>query len=171
MAPFFHSSTRTEYGVGTRTNYGHVKLIDTINDPLDASHGTAATPVAVGLAMAEAQNRADKTLSNVTLTKSFSAKGYYKAPDGMMFAWGTHSQQTTAVSVYYYPVGFLYTPYVVLTTPTNFGDSAVEVAAAIPTATTYFTMRPRYIKRLSNGQAEYGNSGCTFQYLAIGRWK
>ena len=115
--------------------------------------------------------KANSNLDNVNLTKYFAAKGYYKAPDGMMFAWGTQSQQTTAISVYYYPVGFLYTPYVVLTTPTNFGDAAVEVAAAIPTATTYFTMRPRYVKRLSNGQAEYGNSGCTFQYLAIGRWK
>ena len=88
----------------------------------------------------------------------------------MMFAWGTRSNQTTSITVYF-PASFYARPYAIITTPTAFGDAAVEVAAADPVSASYFTMRPRYIKRLSNGQAEYGNSGCTFQYLAIGRWK
>lgn len=115
-------------------------------------------------------NKAAKDLSNVSLTKLFSENGYYKAPDGMMFAWGTRSNQTTSITVYF-PTSFYAKPYAIITTPTAFGDAAVEVAAADPVSASYFTMRPRYIKRLSNGQAEYGNSGCTFQYLAIGRWK
>ena len=32
--------------------------------------------------------KAAKDLSNVTLTKTFSQNGYYKAPDGLMFQWG-----------------------------------------------------------------------------------
>lgn len=31
--------------------------------------------------------KAAKDLSNVTLTKTFSQNGYYKAPDGLMFQW------------------------------------------------------------------------------------
>lgn len=114
--------------------------------------------------------KANSNLDNVSLLKSLNADGYYKAPDGMMFAWGTRSNQTTSITVYF-PASFYARPYAIITTPTAFGDAAVEVAAADPVSASYFTMRPRYIKRLSNGQAEYGNSGCTFQYLAIGRWK
>ena len=114
--------------------------------------------------------KANSNLDNVSLLKSLNAEGYYKAPDGMMFAWGTRCNQTTSINVYF-PVSFYAKPYAIITTPTAFGDAAVEEAAADPVSASYFIMRPRYIKRLSNGQAEYGNSGCTFQYLAIGRWK
>lgn len=110
------------------------------------------------------------SLSNASLTKSFGTSGYYKAPDGMMFAWGAASNQTSSFNVYY-STAFAYTPYCVYTTSTAFGDSAVELASAAVVGTTYFTMKPRYIKRLSNGQSEYGNSGNTFMWLAIGRWK
>lgn len=110
------------------------------------------------------------SLSNASLTKSFGASGYYKAPDGMMFCWGSSSNQATSFSVYY-ATAFYTTPYCVYTTSTGFGDSAIESAGAAVVGTTYFTMKPRYIKRLSNGQSEYGNSGNTFMWLAIGRWK
>jgi hypothetical protein len=110
------------------------------------------------------------SLSNVSLTKSFGTSGYYKAPDGMMFCWGSSSNQTTSFSVYY-ATAFYTTPYCIYTTSTGFGDSAIESAGADVVGTTYFTMKPRYIKRLSNGQSEYGNSGNTFMWLAIGRWK
>lgn len=110
------------------------------------------------------------SLSNASLTKSFGTSGYYKAPDGMMFCWGSSSNQTASFSVYY-ATAFYATPYCVYTTSTGFGDSAIESAGAGVVGTTYFTMKPRYIKRLSNGQSEYGNSGNTFMWLAIGRWK
>lgn len=113
---------------------------------------------------------ANTSLSNASLTKSFGTSGYYKAPDGMMFCWGSSSKQTTSFSVYY-ATAFYTTPYCVYTTSTGFGDSAIESAGAAVVGTTSFTMKPRYIKRLSNGQAEYGNSGNTFMWLAIGRWK
>ena len=113
---------------------------------------------------------ANTTLSNVTLTKGFGPSGYYKAPDGMMFCWGSLGSQVLSLSVYY-ATAFYTTPYCIYTTSTGFGDSAVESASAAVVDTTYFTMKPRYIKRLSNAQSEYGNSGNTFMWLAIGRWK
>lgn len=110
------------------------------------------------------------SLSNASLTKSFGTSGYYKAPDGMMFCWGSASKQTTSFTLYY-ATAFYTTPYCVNTTSTGFGDSAIECAGAAVVSTTYFIMKPRYIKRLSNSQTEYGNSGNTFMWLAIGRWK
>ncbi len=47
-APNNHASTATTYGVGTSTNYGHVKLSDATDDSAsDTSAATAATPKAV----------------------------------------------------------------------------------------------------------------------------
>lgn len=114
--------------------------------------------------------KANTNCDNVSLTKSLAANGYYKAPDGLMFAWGVGSNQTTSFSVYF-ATSFYSAPFIVLTTPTNHGTDAIEVAGARANYSSYFTMQPKYIKRLSNGQAEYGNSGMNFQYLAIGRWK
>ena len=46
-APTSHASSDTTYGVGSITNYGHVKLSNSLNDPSDGTMGTAATPAAV----------------------------------------------------------------------------------------------------------------------------
>lgn len=88
--------------------------------------------------------KANSNLDNVSLLKSLNAEGYYKAPDGMMFAWGTRCNQTTSITVYF-PASFYARPYAIITTPTAFGDAAVEVAAADPVSASYFTMRPRYL--------------------------
>lgn len=46
-APTMHSVTDTTYGVGTSSNYGHVKLSDSITSTSDVSSGIAATPNAI----------------------------------------------------------------------------------------------------------------------------
>lgn len=46
-APENHASSATTYGVGTSSNYGHVKLSDSTNSTSGTSDGTAATPAAV----------------------------------------------------------------------------------------------------------------------------
>lgn len=47
-APTSHASSATTYGKGTSTNYGHVKLSDSVSSTTAAaSGGTAATPYAV----------------------------------------------------------------------------------------------------------------------------
>ena len=46
-APTSHASTATTYGIGTSSNYGHVKLSDSTSTTSGASAGVAATPTAV----------------------------------------------------------------------------------------------------------------------------
>ena len=60
-APTNHASTVTTYGKGTSTNYGHVKLSDSILSTSDTAGGTAATPGAVKKAY-DLANRAETTL-------------------------------------------------------------------------------------------------------------
>ena len=60
-APTNHASTGTTYGKGTSTNYGHVKLSDSILSTADTDGGTAATPGAVKKAY-DLANRAETTL-------------------------------------------------------------------------------------------------------------
>ena len=60
-APKAHASTQTTYGKGTSTNYGHVKLSDSILSTSGMTGGTAATPSAVKKAY-DLANRAATTL-------------------------------------------------------------------------------------------------------------
>lgn len=60
-APKSHASTATTYGKGTLTNYGHVKLSDSILSTSSTDGGTAATPYAVKKAY-DLANRAETTL-------------------------------------------------------------------------------------------------------------
>lgn len=46
-APKAHASTATTYGIGTGSNYGHIKLSDSITSTSAASAGIAASPKAV----------------------------------------------------------------------------------------------------------------------------
>lgn len=46
-APKAHASSATTYGIGTSSNYGHVKLSDSVNSTSAASAGVAASPKAV----------------------------------------------------------------------------------------------------------------------------
>lgn len=46
-APTSHASSATTYGVGSSTNYGHVKLSDNTSSTSSTGEGTAATPAAV----------------------------------------------------------------------------------------------------------------------------
>lgn len=54
-APINHASTATTYGIGTASNYGHVKLSDSIDSISTASSGIAASPKAVSAALAAAE--------------------------------------------------------------------------------------------------------------------
>ena len=47
FTPSSHASSSTTYGVGTSSNYGHVKLSDSTSSTSGVSGGTAATPSAV----------------------------------------------------------------------------------------------------------------------------
>ena len=45
--PTGHASPNNSYGVGSASNYGHVKLSDAVNSNSDATSGVSATPKAV----------------------------------------------------------------------------------------------------------------------------
>ena len=113
--------------------------------------------------------KAAKDLSNVTLTKLFSDNGYYKAPDGLMFQWGSFTANgNKSGKTVYFPTTFAYTPYAVLTTPTQASDSPATVAVAfvLNKTTAYFTAKGVWANSGSQG---YGQEG--YRYIAVGRWK
>ena len=62
-APTSHASTATSYGMGTASNYGHVKLSDSTASTSAASAGIAASPKAVKAAydLASTANTAAST--------------------------------------------------------------------------------------------------------------
>ena len=115
--------------------------------------------------------KAAKDLSNVTLTKTFSQNGYYKAPDGLMFQWGrlgTATSGTSYLSRYVtFPTSFTATPFAVLITIEGQGDDTVEAGGVTDITVSGFYIKPRYIR----DGGDQGNSGMAFQWMAIGRWK
>lgn len=58
-APIAHASTATTYGVGSDTNYGHLKLSDSTSSTSGVAGGIAATPYAVKTALDAAKAYAD----------------------------------------------------------------------------------------------------------------
>lgn len=113
--------------------------------------------------------KAAKDLSNVTLTKLFSDNGYYKAPDGLMFQWGSFTANgNKSGKTVYFPTTFAYTPYAVLTTPKQASDSPATVAVAfvLNYTTAYFTAKGVWANSGSQG---YGQE--VYRYIAVGRWK
>ena len=59
QAPKSHASSNTTYGLGSGTNYGHVKLLDTPDVLGNVMGGVAATPKSVFDALEEAKTYAD----------------------------------------------------------------------------------------------------------------
>lgn len=116
-------------------------------------------------------SKAAKDLSNVTLTKTFSQNGYYKAPDGLMFQWGRLGTAPSGTSYssrsVRFPTSFTATPFAVLITIEGQGDDTVEAGGVTDITVSGFYIKPRYIR----DGGDQGNSGMAFQWIAIGRWK
>lgn len=116
-------------------------------------------------------DKAAKDLSNVTLTKTFSQNGYYKAPDGLMFQWGRLGTAPSGTSYssrsVRFPTSFTATPFAVLITIEGQGDDTVEAGGVTDITVSGFYIKPRYIR----DGGDQGNSGMAFQWIAIGRWK
>ena len=75
-APTNHASTATTYGKGTSTNYGHVKLSDSILSTSDTAGGTAATPGAVKKAYDLANRAETKLLGGKKIVCGWSAVNF-----------------------------------------------------------------------------------------------
>lgn len=116
-------------------------------------------------------NKAAKDLSNVTLTKTFSQNGYYKAPDGLMIQWGRLGTTPSGTGYYSrsvsFPTSFTATPFAVLISIEGQGDDTVEAGGVTNITVSGFYIKPRYIR----DGGDQGNSGMAFQWIAIGRWK
>lgn len=72
-APKAHASTATTYGTGSATNYGHVKLSDSILSTSGMTGGTAATPSAVKKAYDLANKAATTLLGDKKIICGWSA--------------------------------------------------------------------------------------------------
>ena len=89
-APTMHASSTTQYGSGTATNYGHVRLSDSATSGQTATAGIAATPAAVQAARDYTDNRFDvQQLYSGNLPLSGSQNVTAGSIDVAMFALGT----------------------------------------------------------------------------------
>lgn len=70
VPPTSHASSGTGYGIGTSSNYGHVKLSDATNSTSAASAGVAASPSAVKAAYDLANGKAARKFYTGTLSTS-----------------------------------------------------------------------------------------------------
>lgn len=79
-APTSHASNATTYGIGTGSNYGHVKLSDAIDSTSAASSGIAASPAAVKSAYDKANHSHPYLpLAGGTMTGTLTVNGGDKA--------------------------------------------------------------------------------------------
>lgn len=69
VAPTAHASTDTTYGIGTSSNYGHVKLSTSTSSTSGASSGIAATPSAVKVAYDLANSALKFGYTRITLAE------------------------------------------------------------------------------------------------------
>lgn len=69
VAPTAHASSGTTYGIGTSSNYGHVKLSDSTSSTSGSSSGIAATPSAVKSAYDLANNALKFGYTRITLAE------------------------------------------------------------------------------------------------------
>lgn len=79
-APTAHASTATTYGIGTGSNYGHVKLSDSTSSTSAASAGIAASPAAVKAAYDLANGKA--AASHTSVVAADTTYGHAKISKG-----------------------------------------------------------------------------------------
>lgn len=104
-APTNHASTQATYGKGTSTNYGHVKLSDSILSTSDTAGGTAATPGAVKKAYDLANRAETKLLGGKKIVCGWSAVNFKNT-----------GQQNTTIS---FGTTFTAKPIVIIGQPFN----------------------------------------------------
>lgn len=97
-APTSHASTATTYGIGTSSNYGHVKLSDSTSSTSDATAGIAASPAAVKAVYDLASG---KSSSTHTHTVSHTPAGTVSQPTftGSAATSGAPSKTTSVYSI------------------------------------------------------------------------
>lgn len=99
-APAFHASSENTYGVGTDSEYGHVKLSDSYDyvNPPGISDGIAATPTALKGVWSFAKTAADRGASVTTTANNNISWTYRKWGNGFVECWGTFTYTNIAVT-------------------------------------------------------------------------
>lgn len=92
-APNNHASDQTTYGVGSGTNYGHVKLSDATNSTSGVGDGVAATPAAVK-AVADAIAQIQLNIFNQMhpIGESYIQLPLTKTPNELWGQWSTWAE-------------------------------------------------------------------------------
>ena len=71
-APTSHASSATTYGKGTSSNYGHVKLTDSLTDTTTAATGGLALSAKAGSDLKSEINGKQNTLTDISTTTEFT---------------------------------------------------------------------------------------------------
>lgn len=125
--PVNHASTATTYGVGTSSNYGHVKLSDSTSSTSSTSDGIAATPAAVKAAY-------DLTIARTKIYTATCSTGASTAAKVATLDDSTGFSLAAGVKV---AVTFTYGNSA--TTPTLNVNSSGAKTIAIPSSATAYT--------------------------------
>ena len=104
-APKMHASAQPTYGLGTATDYGHVRLSDTPSASVGVNQGTAATPAAVATVSttasnaaadaAQAKSAADAAQSTATAAQTTATAAQTKADSAYSLANSVNSEVAT----------------------------------------------------------------------------
>lgn len=105
--------------------------------------------------------KAKSDLSNVTITKSMSGNGYYKAADGLMVQWG--SGNTTV----YFPNYFTSVYQVVASVNYTGETNLIHTIRAVNATTSRFSVMGNYAAQGGG----VGPSNPQVSYIAVGTWK
>lgn len=99
-APAYHASSENTYGVGTASEYGHVKLSDSYDyvNPPGISDGIASTPTALKGVWSFAKEAADRGASITTTANNNISWTYRKWGNGFVECWGTFTYTNIAVT-------------------------------------------------------------------------
>jgi len=95
--PISHASSETAYGVGTSSNYGHVKLSSSTASTSGQDGGTAATPSAVKAAY-DLANTANETANGKAPTSHASSGTTYGTGNGTNYGHLRLSDATNSTS-------------------------------------------------------------------------
>lgn len=107
-------------------------------------------------------------LSNVTLSKSMYLNGYYKAPDGMMFVWGTAEHTGMNPREIIFPMSFKVVPYGFLATCAYIDRGFAGEANSIHIEALYINKAQVVVGRVDGSSVVYSDR--PIKYLAFGRW-
>ena len=141
-APKAHASSATTYGIGTGSNYGHVKLSDSTSSTSAASKGIAASPKAV-------KDAYDKAVAAIPVGSVIAFAGNpSSAPSGYLLCNGAAVSRTTYAALFEaigtaYGAGNGSTTFNLPNMADKFiqgsGTAGTTKAAGLPNATGAFT--------------------------------